>query len=766
MYTPKTAHSIPHTGFNTSLFAYGQTGSGKSYSIVGYGNNKGIVPLVCDCLFTTIEENKRADGNKIRYQVTLSMLEVYNEQVRDLLSKDHSLKGLPVRQDTTLNKFFVQGLSKVQVHSYSEIERRIAEGTANRTLAATKMNATSSRAHTVVTILFEQIQKNTEGKEITKSSEINLVDLAGSERADSTGATGDTLKEGSMINKSLSCLGNVISALAELSTNKKSKIVVPYRDSVLTKLLQNSLGGNSKTIMIAALSPADINFEETLSTLRYADRAKQIKTVATVNESATEKLIRTLKEENDRLKKMLESGGLPGGDTKESRGLSEEERENMRRQLEEEIRAQLEENARAINADEKRRIEPEGPSMTPEELQREKEEQIKKQKLATVPHLSNLNEDQLLCGLVAHFIDKDRVMIGKSDSTSPPDVVLNGLSVRKEHAIITSRGGKVTIRPGNQLAKTTLNGTLLTGEMELRHLDRILFGSSHLYVFVNPAKPTRAPDTPANVTWEFAQNEIAKAKGFQTDQSGLSADQLRVQEQVLELLPLLAEANAISEEMGKHRSFELALMSGIARGERGKDVATEVQVKVKHLLNGNEWFWKRDKFLDRRFLFQSVYQEWTDNEDASAASKLIGPPTQGDPFYDPPEHLLIGTSGAFLQSLAYALDFEDTLTIVDYRGEEQGRVRVTVTPCNAQGGSLGDDLIVEEPTELLEKPFYFTVTIVSADVNKVCPSVCVCARVFICVCVRVCACIFVCCCCCMYIYIYLYGCVCAFQVSP
>jgi kinesin family protein 1 len=166
------------------------------------------------------------------------------------------------------------------------------------------MNATSSRAHTVVTIEF--VQKETkDGKEMAKTSVINLVDLAGSERADSTGATGDRLKEGASINQSLSALGNVIKALADLSLGSKKKIVVPYRDSVLTKLLMNALGGNSKTIMIAALSPADINFDETLGTLRYADRAKQIKNKATINENPIDKLIRELREENERLKQGL-----------------------------------------------------------------------------------------------------------------------------------------------------------------------------------------------------------------------------------------------------------------------------------------------------------------------------------------------------------------------------------------------------------------------------------------------------------------------------
>ncbi|GFS00639.1 kinesin-like protein, partial [Elysia marginata] len=170
------------------------------------------------------------------------MLEIYNEQVRDLLSKDSPKGGLPVRQNPKLGMFYVQNLKKVPVGSYSEIEMRMEQGTSNRTVASTNMNATSSRAHTVVTIVFDQIIKDESGNETKKSSTMNLVDLAGSERADSTGATGDRLKEGANINRSLSALGNVISALADQSENKKT--VVPYRDSVLTKLLQNALGGN------------------------------------------------------------------------------------------------------------------------------------------------------------------------------------------------------------------------------------------------------------------------------------------------------------------------------------------------------------------------------------------------------------------------------------------------------------------------------------------------------------------------------------------
>merc|ERR1712142_385882 len=312
-------------GYNTTLFAYGQTGSGKSYSVVGYPENKGIVPKLCDKLFAQIKEKESEpnyDKENDDYDVQLSMIEIYNEQVKDLLNlKSFKKGGLKVAQRPGQG-FIVPDLKIRGVSSYADIDSLIVEGTKARTIASTNMNASSSRAHTIVTIYFKQ-KRNVNGKSMTKTSIINLVDLAGSERAESTGATGARLKEGAAINQSLSCLGNCIKALADQSSGKaKNKIVVPYRDSKLTMLLKNALGGNSKTVMVAALSPAHVNYDETLSTLKYADRAKAIKTKAVVNESPTDKLIRELREEIAALKK---GGMVAGGDD----SLSKEEKEEM-----------------------------------------------------------------------------------------------------------------------------------------------------------------------------------------------------------------------------------------------------------------------------------------------------------------------------------------------------------------------------------------------------------------------------------------------------
>ncbi|XP_064610352.1 kinesin-like protein KIF28 [Liolophura sinensis] len=693
-------------GYNCSLFAYGQTGAGKSYSMVGYGPNKGIVPITCDELFKTMRAN--TDSNK-RFEVTFSMLEIYNEQVRDLLSKDNPKGGLQVRQNPKLGLFYVENLKRVAVGSYEDIEKRMEQGTASRTVASTNMNATSSRAHTVVTITFDQIMKTDSGSETKKSSVMNLVDLAGSERADSTGATGDRLKEGANINKSLSALGNVISALADLSMGKK-KTMVPYRDSVLTKLLQNALGGNSKTIMIAALSPADINFDETLGTLRYADRAKKIKNKAVINENPLDKLIRELKEENDRLKKAMEAGGL----VQNTQGMSPEEIENMRKQMEEEIRAQLFANQQML-ADNAQSWEEKLAAAQVETEQESVAVRSGDKKKKKQPHLFNLNEDPMLSGVVYHFLEEGETTFGRKDASPQPNICLNGLSIQKEHAVIVCKKGEVEIQPvGKSGAKTKVNGLPLTGPKNLHNKDRILFGSNHLYVFVNPLKPETPDDIPREITWEFAQKEIAQAKGFATGSgAGLSKDQQIAQEQVLEILPMVSEVNAVSEELNKHKSFEVVLISSVAQeGMYGANQGTKVMVKMKNLLNANTWLWERGKFMNRRYLIQEMYQKYLDGED------VLKIPREQDPFWEPPEDVLIGTANVFLQSLSYALDFDDKLAVTDYKGQEEGTLYVNVAPCTQNGKPLDEDYFVDNPEELLGKPYHFKVTLRSADVIK------------------------------------------------
>eukprot|EP00003_Mantamonas_plastica_P001305 TRINITY_DN1093_c1_g2_i2.p1 TRINITY_DN1093_c1_g2~~TRINITY_DN1093_c1_g2_i2.p1 ORF type:complete len:570 (-),score=202.76 TRINITY_DN1093_c1_g2_i2:56-1765(-) len=451
-------------GFNCSLFAYGQTGSGKSYSMVGYGVNKGIVPITCEELFKIVSSN---DNPSMEHHVELSMLEIYNEQVRDLLAKKPTPKGgLKVRSVPKLGVQVV-GLSKVPVSSYDEINSWIENGTENRTVAATKMNATSSRAHTVVAIMFtqKQIDKFGPGKHEVMTSKINLVDLAGSERANSTGATGATLKEGSAINLSLTMLGNVITALAEKSNHPKKKILIPYRDSKLTQILQDALGGDSKTIMIAAVSPASVNYDESLSTLRYADRAKQIKTKPKVQLDPQTLKLKKLEEENEKLKAKLAALGLmgEGGEMPDLSALQAgggvdpevlKEKEALENELEEHRKA-MEQQEAEFQA----RLE----AAKAEFAENSSTSAARSEAFKNTPHLSNLNEDSMLSGVVKMALKEGVNIIGKPGGDAT--VELAGMGILQEHCQFTVTDDKITLFSFPE-ARLLLNGKQTLAESE------------------------------------------------------------------------------------------------------------------------------------------------------------------------------------------------------------------------------------------------------------------------------------------------------------
>ncbi|KAH6978582.1 P-loop containing nucleoside triphosphate hydrolase protein [Fusarium venenatum] len=274
-------------GYHTCIFAYGQTGSGKSYTMMGTPDQPGLIPRTCEDLFERIDA-AHSENSNVAYNVRVSYFEVYNEHVRDLLVPPQTTHKAPnylkIRESPTEGPY-VKDLTEVPVRNINEILRYMKLGDTSRTVASTKMNDTSSRSHAVFTIMLKQIHHDMETDETTeRSSRIRLVDLAGSERAKATEATGARLREGSNINKSLTTLGRVIAALADPKSSRagKRRDVVPYRDSILTWLLKDSLGGNSKTAMIACIAPSD--YDETLSTLRYADQAKRIRTRAVVNQ--------------------------------------------------------------------------------------------------------------------------------------------------------------------------------------------------------------------------------------------------------------------------------------------------------------------------------------------------------------------------------------------------------------------------------------------------------------------------------------------------
>ncbi|XP_073138278.1 kinesin-like protein KIN-12B isoform X2 [Henckelia pumila] len=299
-------------GFNSSVFAYGQTGSGKTYTIWGASNafleedQEGLAPRVFRRLFERIDEEqvKQADRNLV-FMCRCSFLEIYNEQITDLL--DPSQKNLQIREDVN-SGVYVENLTEECVSSMKDVSQLLIKGLSNRRTGSTSVNAESSRSHSVFTCVVESRSKSAaDGLSYVKVSRINFVDLAGSERQKQTGAAGERLKEAGNINRSLSQLGNLINILAEVSQTGKHRHI-PYRDSKLTFLLQESLGGNAKLAMICAVSPSQSCKSETFSTLRFAQRAKAIKNKAIVNEEMQDdvnvlrEVIRQLKDELHRMK--------------------------------------------------------------------------------------------------------------------------------------------------------------------------------------------------------------------------------------------------------------------------------------------------------------------------------------------------------------------------------------------------------------------------------------------------------------------------------
>ncbi|XP_076128775.1 kinesin-like protein KIF13B isoform X3 [Alosa pseudoharengus] len=445
-------------GYNACIFAYGQTGSGKSYTMMGSADQPGLIPRLCSSLFERSALEQR-EGES--FTVEVSFMEIYNEKVRDLLDPKGSRQALRVREHNVLGPY-VDGLSRLAVASYKDIQSLMSEGNKSRTVAATNMNEESSRSHAVFNIILthtlKDLQSGTSGEKVSK---LSLVDLAGSERAAKTGAAGERLKEGSNINKSLTTLGLVISALADQGAGKNK--FVPYRDSVLTWLLKDSLGGNSRTAMVATVSPAADNYEETLSTLRYADRAKSIVNHAVVNEDPNARIIRELREEVEKLRDQLtEAESMKAPELKERLEESEKLIQEMTVTWEDKLR-----KTEAIAQERQKQLESLGISLQSSGIR------VMEDKCFLV----NLNADPALNELLVYYL-KDHTRVGSANSQ---DIQLCGMAIQAEHCVINITHDAGVVLSPHKNARTCVNGAPITVPVQIHHGDRILWGNNHFF---------------------------------------------------------------------------------------------------------------------------------------------------------------------------------------------------------------------------------------------------------------------------------------------
>ncbi|KAM3134225.1 hypothetical protein pb186bvf_013645 [Paramecium bursaria] len=379
-------------GYNGTIFAYGQTGTGKTHTMEGKWeppHERGIIPRTFEHVFRVIEGTPN-----IQFLVRVSYLELYNEEVRDLLSPNHLTK-LELREKPD-EGVYVKDLSRIVVRSVVELNEQLKVGRQNRKVGETKMNQESSRSHSIFCLTIESSEYGVDNEQHIRAGKLNLVDLAGSERQSKTQAVGERFKEAININQSLTTLGNVITSLVDGKSQH-----IPYRDSKLTRLLQDSLGGNTKTVMVANIGPADYNYEETMSTLRYANRAKNIKNKPKINEDPKDAMIREYQEEINRLKDELQRKGLgQGGQKRITEQVIEVEDDEALTELQlkaqrdrEELEKQLRDtkNISSLAEEEKKKLK--------QQLEEKKkiENNLKKDKEAMVSKLKEMQQ-QLLHG--------------------------------------------------------------------------------------------------------------------------------------------------------------------------------------------------------------------------------------------------------------------------------------------------------------------------------------------------------------------------------
>uniref|UniRef100_A0A8C1X1D8 Kinesin family member 13Bb n=1 Tax=Cyprinus carpio TaxID=7962 RepID=A0A8C1X1D8_CYPCA len=701
-------------GYNACIFAYGQTGSGKSYTMMGAAEQPGLIPRLCSSLFQrTVQEQREGES----FTVEVSYMEIYNEKVRDLLEPKGSRQVLRVREHKVLGPY-VDGLSRLAVTSYKDIESLMSEGNKSRTVAATNMNEESSRSHAVFNIIL---------------TKLSLVDLAGSERADKTGAGGERLKEGSNINRSLTTLGLVISALAEQGAGKNKSKFVPYRDSVLTWLLKDSLGGNSRTAMVATVSPAADNYDETLSTLRYADRAKSIVNHAVVNEDPNARIIRELREEVEKLRSQLtEAESMKAPELKERLEESEKLIQEMTVSWEEKLRKTEEIALKILIIDDK-------------------------------CFLVNLNADPALSELLLYYL-KEHTRVGSADSQ---DIQLCGLAIQPEHCVIDLKlETGITLTPKRN-ARTCVNGAVVSSPIQLHHGDRILWGNNHFFRSDEEGSVTKAglhaehldvdvdrlshASSDNSFSFESAQTEVMmKALGnneplqsvlhslerrheeekrsalerqrlmyeqelqqlrrrlstelqtqHQRSSEQLSASLLssqsalrqssderevlmnrslrKLKEQIVKANLLVQEAGFISEELNKKTEYKVTLQIPAANlnANRKRDtVLSEPAVEVRRKSKGKQ-IWSMEKMENRLLDMRELYQEWKDYDEDDPAMRSYF--KRADPFFDEQEnHSLIGVANIFLSCLLYDVKLQYAVPIINQKGEVAGRLHVEV----------------------------------------------------------------------------------------
>jgi len=702
------------SGLDVCLFAYGQTGAGKSFSMLGKQEPEtmqGIIPRSCRHIFGIIDESK--DDPLITATVGIQVHEVYCEQINDLLADRKKWPPNGHKPRMTKDGFACDTIIK-PCFNYDDISTAFNFADKNRSVGSHALNPESSRAHTIYQITFEQKKKlSADAKQCqTTTARINLVDLAGSERMESAGTSGQMLKEGNAINLSLTALGNTIKCLSE---GKRAQ----FRESKLTLLLQQSMT-KGKVIMIAAVSPSSICFDESMSTLRFAERIKLVKIKATKNvtvdpvaeiKKEMEAMRARMQEEIDELKAGGATVSSGGG------GAPTAEMEALKAALEEQKEAE-----EALKADFERRLK-EMNETTEEREARAQEVNNQWSKAlggATTesaanikdPHFLNLNEDPRLAETLIYKVDKDELRIGRANKENAPDLEFNGMGIMKDHCVVVKRDDKVFLQPGKG-ARCCVNGKPETTEVEIKHNNRVWLGNNYGFRFAFPGKEDDGDKFEEGVVADYlmAEEELAKHANAANAEGGeVSA----INHQLNDALKKVEQANIITGDLSKEALFQPKIIKNRATNE---DV-----VVVQVSLPSGDLTWPWDKFNVRLVEMVKYWQEWQycQNND-----KEFSMP-EDNPFVDN-EYQLVGEADVWLQSLSNMIEVElDSALILSVTGVQEGSMKVRIDPLDEKGGEGPweddrEDLdpFVDDVKDLIGKDAQFSVKIpkVTYEVN-------------------------------------------------
>uniref|UniRef100_A0A8C8JDM0 Kinesin family member 13Ba n=1 Tax=Oncorhynchus tshawytscha TaxID=74940 RepID=A0A8C8JDM0_ONCTS len=713
-------------GYNACIFAYGQTGSGKSYTMMGSVDSPGLIPRLCSSLFDrTLLEQREGEG----FTIEVSYMEIYNEKVRDLLDPKGSRQALRVREHKVLGPY-VDGLSRLAVANYKDIESLMSEGNKSRTVAATNMNEESSRSHAVFNIILthtlKDLQSGTSGEKVSK---LSLVDLAGSERAAKTGATGERMKEGSNINKSLTTLGLVISALAEQGCGKNKTKFVPYRDSVLTWLLKEG-GGETLTAMVASCL-----FNQNISNILAACRDGKSVFLSPIQSMKAPELKERLEESEKLIQEMTVTW-------EEKLRKTEEIAQERQKQLES-LGISLQSSGIRVGEDK--------------------------------CFLVNLNADPALNELLVYYL-KEHTKVGSADSQ---DIQLCGMGIQAAHCIIDITADQRVVLTPHKNSRTCVNGSPCTSPQQLHHGDRILWGNNHFFRINLPKWRSRGGgeeeegegglmknsssseqlegdgDTNSEVSsevsfsYEFAQTEVmmkalgnndpmqavlqslerqheeekrsalerqrlmyeqelqqlrrrlpgqphyrslerlsmsnspsaqSRLKQWSEEREAVLTRSLRkLREQIVRANLLVQEAGFIAEELDKRTEYRVTLQIPAANlnANRKRDaVLSEPAVQVRRKGKGKQ-IWALEKMENRLVDMRELYQEWKEYDDDNPVMRSYF--KRADPFFDEQEnHSLIGVANVFLSCLFYDVKLQYAVPIINQKGEVVGRLHVEV----------------------------------------------------------------------------------------